>query len=187
MALHNSHLIKKLEEHIKKNPSSHSFCPLAQIYYENGKWDKAEQIILKGLKNSPSYAPAYILLGKVYRKQNQVEKALDHLNKAKELQPDNANIYRSLAEIYKQQNDMENTLKAYQMLVSLNPEDKTSLKNVQLIEKMMRNPKNKSPSSNKESLKSKNVASNKTLLTKERKKLVKLQQILARVENFINP
>ena len=167
MALYNPALTKKLEDDLKKDPRSKSFCVLAQIYYSGGELDKAEQLCLKGLKSHPQYSPAYVLLAEIYKSQKQDDKALKCLNQAKELNPDNSNIYKNLAEIYSRQNNLEQTLNAYKMLAFFKPTDKTALSVIPLLEKMM------------------GKAYTKKFSEKNSQHLAKLQQILSRIELYM--
>ena len=191
MVLYSPRLIKKLEEDIKKNPQSKSFCSLAYIYYKQGDIQKAKTVCLQGLKHCPSYSQAYILLAEIYYKENQLSEAIKLLNKAKELNPDNPHIYKKLAQIYKKQNQPEQTLKAYKMLAFLSPNDSTAILSVQHLEKILR-PSLISSSGKKERLQEESFATkNKNLLLKQKislkqnQRLIKLNQILARVENYI--
>lgn len=199
MALYNPRLIKKLQEHIKQNPESKSFCSLAQIYFDKGEWEKAEKICLEGLVYNPSYSPAHIILGEIYKDQGKIEKAIQCFTRAKGFSPDNPNIYKNLGEIYRKQNDMEKTLKAYKMLAFLKPGDKTALSVIQHLEKVIdrgfdsvgdpdkkEEEKKKSSSLQEEKTKESNLPFPETLSRKEKKKLSKLNEILARVEVYIN-
>lgn len=184
MALYNPLLIKKLEEHLKKDPRSKSFCSLAQIYFAQGELEKAEKLCLEGLIHNPSYSQAYVILAEIYRKKNQVEKAIPLLIKAKELNPDNPNVYKNLAEIYKAKNDLEKTFNAYKMVAFLKPDDETAIKTVQHLEKVMAGQATESKQTTEQQKEGKVFS--KALSEKEKQKLAKLNKILARVEKHIN-
>lgn len=185
MALYNPLLVKKLEEILKKDPSSKSFCSLAYIYRSKGELEKAEKLCLEGLVYNPSYSQAYVLLGEIYREQKKMKKAIKVLNKAKELNPDNPNIYKNLGEIYKKQNDMEKTLDAYKMVLFLKPGDKTAVLTVKHLEKVLG--RHLTAQSQKESgEKEAKLSFSKPLSEKESQRLAKLNKILARVENYID-
>ena len=184
MALYNPLLIKKLDEHLKKDPCSKSFCSLAQIYFSSGELEKAEKLCLEGLVHHPFYSPAYVVLSGIYRRQGRIEQAIQLLTKAKELNPDNPQIYKSLGEIYKKQNDIEKTLNAYKMVMFLKPGDKTAVETVRHLEKVIDHPLTE-PDLAKDSKKDAQPSS-KSFSKKESQKLAKLNQILARVEIHIN-
>ena len=137
MVLYNPLLVKKLEEHLKEDPASRSFCSLAQIYCSQGELEKAEKMCLEGLVYNPTYSQAYVILAGIYRGQGHIQKAIKCLTKAKELNPDNPNIYKNLGEIYKKQKDMEKTLNAYKMVALLKPGDRTARDTVQHLEKVI--------------------------------------------------
>ena len=187
MDLFNPLLVKKLEEILKKDPSSRSFCSLAQIYFSQSEFEKAEKVCLEGLVYHPSYSQAYVILGEIYKARGDVEKAIQVLNKAKEFNPDNPNIYKSLAEIYRKQKDLEKTLNAYKMLSFLKPEDKTARISIPHLEKVLNlQLVQKGSGGSGEAVSEKQTtASYENLSLKERGKLLKLKQILARVENYI--
>ena len=184
MALYNPLLVKRLEQILKKEPDSKSFCALAHIYRSQGELEKAEKLCLEGLIYHPSYSQAYLLLGEIYRDQKQIEKAIKFLNKAKELNPDNPNIYKNLGEIYKKQGDMEKTLNAYKMVLLLKPEDKTAILTVKHLEKIFVRDITV-PEQTENSKKEKKLSSSKTVSEQENQKLTKLNKILARIENYI--
>ena len=176
MALYNPQLIKKLEQDLKTDPKSKSFCVLAQIYYRKGEIEKAKKLCSEGLKHHAFYSPAYVLLAEMYYSQNELPKAIELLNQAKELDPDNPNIYKQLAQIYKKQKQAELALKAYKMWAFLEPTNSTALLSVQHLEKILK------PSL---AIQEPSSAKNTELSLEQRERLKKLNQILARIENYI--
>ena len=184
MALFNPLLVKKLEEIFRKNPANKSFCSLAQIYYSQSDFEKAEKVCLEGLVHNPFYSQAYVILGNIYKNRGEVNRALAVLNKAREHNPENPNIYRSLAELYVKKKDMEKTLNAYKMLNLLKPEDKTARMAVRHLEKVLCKdliqPEEKSPESISSDSSISRISSSKF------HRLKKLQLLLAKVENHIN-
>ena len=191
MALYSPQLIRKLEEDIKNKPQSKSFCALAHIYYKQGQIQKAKTLCLQGLKHHPSYSQALILLAEIHFKENQCAEALKLLNKAKELNPDNPHIYKNLAQIYKKQNQPEKTLSAYKMLAFLSPNDSLAAASVRHLEKIL-GPALVSEEKQAQSNKEKAFLGDQRILSREKKltekqsqKLIKLNQILACVENYI--
>ena len=184
MALYSPYLIKKLEKEIKKDPRSQSFCALAYMYYKQGDVQKAKTLCLQGLSRNPSYSKAVILLAEIHYKENQLDEALKLLNQAKGLSPDNPNIYKRLAQIYKKQSQAEKALKAYKMLAFLSPNDSEAIASVQHLEKILRPPLILSENK-EEALPSESQSPLKKLSFKQNQKLIKLNQILAHVENYI--
>ena len=186
MALYSPYLIKKLEKELEKDPRSKSFCALAYIYYKQGDVQKAKELCIQGLSHSPSYSKALILLAEIHYKENQLDEALKLLNQAQGLNPDNPNIYKKLAQIYKKQSQAEKALKAYKMLAFLSPNDVEAAASVQHLEKILRPPlilsENKAEALPAES---QNKSPLKKLSFKQNQKLIKLNQILAHVENHI--
>ena len=185
MTLYNPLLVKRLETLLKKDPGSKSFCALAHIYRSRGEMERAEKLCLEGLVYNPSYSQAHALLGEIYKDQGETEKAIKFFNKAKELNPDNPNIYKNLAEIYKKQNDIAKTLNAYKMVLFLNPGDKTAALTVKHLEKIISRELTSS-SHTENDKKSAPPSPSKGFSEEKSRKLVKLNKILARVENYIN-
>ena len=185
MSLFNPLLIKKLEEILKKNSASKSFCSLAQMYYLDGELKKAEDLCLKGLIHHPSFSQAYVLLGEIYKDQGELKKAFHNFNKAKELNPDNSNIYKNLAIIYKKENNIEQTLNAYKMVSFLNPGDPTASAAIKYLEKILykKLTKNNQKPSQKQDTK---AFLSQPPSPKQNKKLVRLNKLLAQVENYID-
>ncbi|MCZ0932238.1 MAG: tetratricopeptide repeat protein [Oligoflexia bacterium] len=185
MALYSPHLIKKLEEDLKKDPSSKSFCALAHIYHKQGDIQKAKLLCFQGLSHHPAYSQAIILLADIYYKENQLSEAVKLLSRAKELSPDNPHIYKNLAQIYKKQNQPEKTLKAYKMLAFLSPNDSTAVMSVQHLEKILRPSLVLSDPAKEQSKDESLLEKAQKLSSKQNQRLVRLNQILARVENYI--
>ena len=171
MPTYNPLLIKKLEQTLEKEPQSKAFCTLAHIYRSQGEREKAMKLCFEGLIYHPFYAPAYVLLGEIYKDQGLLEKAIHFLNRAKELNPDNPNIYNSLGQIYNKQKKIEKTLNAYKMVLFLKPKDKTALLTVKHLETVLGGQKPEQRPTTEEE--------------KKNQKLIHLQKILARVENYI--
>ena len=193
MAYYSPRLIKKLEDELKKDPQTKSFCALAQIYYKQGDIQKAKSLCLQGLKRHPFYSQAYVLLAEIHYKEELFSESIQLLNKAKELNPDNSNIYKTLAQIYKKQKQPEQALKAYKMLAFLNPHDLIAISSVQHLEKILRpplaHPKREWPKKQKSNLSQnenkKSSSSQAQLSNKQTQKLIKLNQILARAESYM--
>ena len=187
MDLFNPLLVKKLEEILKKDPSSKSFCSLAQIYCSQSEFQKAERLCLEGLVHNPSYSQGYVILGEVYKAKGELEKAIKVLNKARECNPDNPNIYKNLAEIYKKKNDLEKTLDAYKMLSFVKPEDKTARASIPHLEKVLGYQLvKKGLKGEGQNISEKKASAYNSLSLKKKEKLLKLKRILARVENYMN-
>lgn len=168
MSLYKEGLLKELEENLKKHPDSKSFSTLAQIYYDRGDKSKAKSLCLEGLKRCPSHLPAYLLLAEIEIKEGQIDTAIQYLNKAKEIQPKHPGIYEKLAQVYTSQGKVEEVLQAYKTLAMLQPNNQMALDHISYLEKIAVPTQ---PLQNKDSL--------------SQKKLFKLNQILARVDNFI--
>ena len=61
--------IQWYEEIISSDPTSKIFFPLAQLYKQNGNWDKAVQILWDGLNKHPEHLEAKLLLSEIFFQQ----------------------------------------------------------------------------------------------------------------------
>lgn len=62
---------------------------IAQKYFDNFEFDKAEKILLKTIDNNTDVTNAYCLLAKIYTRKQNYGAAINYYNKALELQPGN--------------------------------------------------------------------------------------------------
>ena len=168
MSFYGSEFIKELEKDLQKNPKSKSFSTLAHVYYTEGELSKAKSICLEGLKYHSSYISPYLLLADISLKENDMDKALNFLNRAKEISPENVKVYEKMAHIYTKKGQLEESLKTYKILIAIQPHHQMALDYVSYLEKII--PQKASPAE---------------VSSKSQKKLIKLNQILARVQNYI--
>lgn len=168
MAFYSAEFIKTLQKELQNKPRSKSFSTLAHVYYTEGEIAKAKSLCLEGLKYHPSYCAPHLLLADIYFTEKDFDQALKALNQAQALQPNNAKIYEKRAHIYTKQGLIEESLRAYKMLLVVRPDHQVALDYVSYLEKIVR---------------PKAVVSVSSASSQE--KLIKLNQILARVNNYI--
>ena len=75
---------------------------LASYYMKRGEFDKALDLLRKGLKGGKTDAPLYDLMGKIFAAQNKLPEALASLVKAASIAPDYPDSYFDLAALYVQ-------------------------------------------------------------------------------------
>lgn len=134
MTLFSDKFIKSLEKELKAQPDSKCFSVLAQVYYEQGDYKKAEQLCLDGLKYHPSHLPALLILAEVYMSLEQKDQAGLYLNRAKRIAPNQPKIYEKLARLYTKQNLLEQTIEAYKTLLVLRPDHQVALDMLSYLE-----------------------------------------------------
>lgn len=86
---------------------------LGYFYMLKGEYDKAEEITLKALKDSPENASAYDNLGQIYFNKKEYDKAEDYFKKAIEIKDTTVDSLYYLAVINR---DKGNTSKALELL-----------------------------------------------------------------------
>ena len=184
MDLFNPFLVKTYQEILAKNPTSKVFCPLSQVYRLKKELEKAKLTCLRGITHNPSYSAGYITLAQIYGDENNTEEALAALNRARELSPDNPKVYQIFGELYQKKNDIEKTLWAFKMVLFLRPWDGTAQKIVKQLEKALF--KTARPQAAVPPLREAPPAlsAESARLTK-RRKMEKLQRLLARIEKHI--
>jgi len=68
-----------------KDPGSTIFVSLAETYRKLGVYDDARQIIAKGIKSHPDFAPAYVVLGRVLCQLDNFDDSIEAFSRALEL------------------------------------------------------------------------------------------------------
>ena len=134
MSFFSDGLIKKLEKELKTQASSKRFSVLAQIYYEQGDYKRAEKLCLDGLKYHPSHLSAFLLLVDIYISLDKNDQAFQYLNRAKIISPEHPKIYEKLARLYTRQNKMEESIEAYKTLLMLRPDHPVALDMLSYLE-----------------------------------------------------
>jgi tetratricopeptide (TPR) repeat protein len=120
---------------------------LSKIYEESGRYDEAEQTLMKGRDAKPNDPQVYQTMSGFYNRQGDFQKTMDALNKAAELEPKNPQGYQLLATYYwekvykdhrlssaQKKEYLEKGIEATDKALALNPEyaDALSFKNLLL-------------------------------------------------------
>ena len=80
---------KMFEKALEMNPKSEAYLGLGWTYYQEMKYEKAEEVLKAFLENIREKGEVYYTLGQVYIKQGRKEEAKKALEKAVKLNPDN--------------------------------------------------------------------------------------------------
>lgn len=87
---------------------------LANLYYTNAEFDKAEIAFNTVIEQEPKFGPAYYSLALLFAELNQTEKALVNMQMAYELMPDNIRVYYNLSLLY---NKLNSPIQAENILI----------------------------------------------------------------------
>ncbi len=115
---------KKFSQAIKIAPAySAAYEKLASLLIDSGKYEKAIEIMNRGLKRNPS-AELHNLTGTCYGRTGNIKMATEHLKKAVTIDRNNADYLYNLAYCYEIMGDVEKALELYRqtaLLAERNP------------------------------------------------------------------
>ncbi len=118
-------LIKKIEKYYKKHKEkSLYFYPLAILYYQKNKKDKAYQLLLEGLQYYPRYVLALIKIAEILIEDGKYEAALAYLETASSIQRYNTKALEYLALSYEKLNRYEDALEVYKKITYIDNNNK---------------------------------------------------------------
>ncbi|UZD24161.1 tetratricopeptide repeat protein [Algoriphagus halophytocola] len=101
-----------LQRSVRRNPNKHyGWFKYASLSYDQGKYNKAEELYLRSLKtDDPNLAATYINLGLTYIQSDQYQKGIAAFEKSLE-QEDKEEVRKYLAYLYTKVGDKENAAK----------------------------------------------------------------------------
>jgi tetratricopeptide (TPR) repeat protein len=132
--------IADLTRRLQKEPSSRVFLELAREFYDNGSFEQAADVCVKGLRQYPTYLSARVLLGRIYFDMGCLPESRAEMETALSQAPDNLIARRILAEISLEEGDAAGALDRYRALLAFNPTDDDVRKRVEEIEQRLANP-----------------------------------------------
>jgi Tfp pilus assembly protein PilF len=128
---------KKIKEAIRMEPKEPLYrAGLGDLYFQDGKLDKAEKMYLSAIKVDPNYAFSYRMLGRLYMQKGQWDDAVVYLMRALS-QPNVINpvqLYNWLAYSEYRRGNMSKAEKAWLRALDINESDKIRV-NLALIYK----------------------------------------------------
>jgi len=130
--------IIKYEKTLSEKPSSLVFAPLSQAYCEMGLYDKAMNILKKGIRYNPSYVLGYLALAQCYDGQKQHHLAFSTLRPLVAQNRDNIKLQLLFAQISEKTEDYEESLDTYRYLNFLRPNDQEILTKIDQIARKVR-------------------------------------------------
>lgn len=90
-----------VQQMIQLSPSEPgNYFALAQIYENAGRYEEAEQALLKAREMSPDDVTVYIQLSNFYNRQGEFEKTMEALHKSAEIKPDDPQGHQLVATYY---------------------------------------------------------------------------------------
>jgi|GEM_PF-1968320 len=95
------------EEILKEDSRSPVFAELAELLYEDGRFEDVIDICRKGLIANPGNIKGEVYLGLALLATGQHEEGILHLKSAKNRFRDFAVLFKALAEVYKNEGDRE--------------------------------------------------------------------------------
>lgn len=96
--------------YIRKINSFSYLYEQAEISYNIGKYEDAQNTLIKALEREPDSEEAYLLLGKVCVELQQDDKAEEYFKRVIEINPDSSEAYICLLELYESQKDYDRIL-----------------------------------------------------------------------------
>ena len=110
-------------EILAKDPRSNIFVPLSEAYRQMGMLDDALEIVSKGVRALPSYAPGYTALGRIQVQRGARGEAVAAFEKAIELDRENLAALKGLASLKLQDGDREQARLLLLRLAAIKPDD----------------------------------------------------------------
>ena len=132
--------IADLTRRLQKEPSSRVFLELAREFYDNGSFEQAADVCVKGLRQYPTYLSARVLLGRIYFDMGCLPESRAEMETALSQAADNLIARRILAEICLEEGDAAGALDRYRALLAFNPGDDDVRRRVEEIEQRLASP-----------------------------------------------
>jgi tetratricopeptide (TPR) repeat protein len=115
--------LQKLEEKLRKDPTSKLFFPLAEEYTKAGRLNEAISLLRNGIKAHPDFLGARVALGKALLSKGLVTEAKREFEQVVTANPDNLMAHKKLAAIYAKEGDKRNALASCELILAVNPND----------------------------------------------------------------
>ncbi len=116
-------------------PSSKPESPFAdaQALLHQGRFEEAKDKILEELKQNPSSAEGYILLGLACTQTKNYDEAFDAFRHARKLNPKSVKIHNNLGNLYVAQEKLDLAAAEFRQALRLNPSDHDGNYNLGLV------------------------------------------------------
>jgi len=92
-----------IQQLVQMDPNEpNAYFALSKLYEDSGRYDEAEQALLKGRDVKPNDPAVYATISGFYNRQGNFEKTMEALNKAAELDSNNPQAHHLLAPYYQE-------------------------------------------------------------------------------------
>ncbi|MBT7608531.1 MAG: tetratricopeptide repeat protein [Bacteriovoracaceae bacterium] len=118
-----SPLLIRYQKAHEENPKSRVFAPLAEAYRKLGMIDKAQEILLKGIKIHPNYSLGYLGLAHCYADLSQYKKVYETLKDFAKNDRDNLKLQKLFADACMRIGKETDALETFKYLLFINPKD----------------------------------------------------------------
>ena len=100
-----------VQEMIRLSPNDPgNYFALAKIYEDAGRYDEAEQALLKARDAAPNDVTVYVQMSGFYNRQGDFEKTMEALHKAADIKPDDPQGHQLVATYYWEKAQKDHTL-----------------------------------------------------------------------------
>jgi tetratricopeptide (TPR) repeat protein len=101
-----------IQQLVQMDPNEpNAYFALSKLYEDSGRYEEAEQALLKGRDVKPNDPSVYATISGFYNRQGNFEKTMEALNKAAELDSNNPQAHHLLGPYYQEKVTKDHTLK----------------------------------------------------------------------------
>lgn len=101
-------IVQKMIEMAPSDPGN--YFALAKIYEDAGRYEEAEQALLKARDANPNDVTVYVQLSGFYNRQGEFDKTMEALHKAADIKPDDPQGHQLVATYYWEKAQKDHTL-----------------------------------------------------------------------------
>ena len=113
-----------LQQALAKDPNSGAaYSMLAKLYYSEGDFDKASEVIAKAIEFGPHQPDFLYVRGKIEEKQGKLDEALASFTETTLINPQESDAFFEIGVIYQQRKDLPRAMAAYKKALEISPQD----------------------------------------------------------------
>ena len=128
---------EKYKKILKENPKSKAFAFLANIYRKYDMMDEAMDILQKGIRWNPDYAPGHVILAQCHYDQGQYEKCYSILKPLINFNRDNFKMQSLFSRVCEKLELWEEALEGYRQLLYLDSKNIRWSEQIDFLEKKL--------------------------------------------------
>ncbi|MCC6346616.1 MAG: hypothetical protein IT388_05450 [Nitrospirales bacterium] len=126
--------LERLEEQVRKRPSSRLFLSLAEELRKRGREEESLAVLLDGVERNPGFGPGRIALGKRYLSAALFPEAKSEFIEALRVSPRSLPARKGLAEVYRKLDKRKEAAEEYRCILALDPYDSEAAACLDLLE-----------------------------------------------------